>query len=648
MVSFNFGVSLRESGSTQPLMSVEEVSSNPDNFAYDAGSNIAMSEITEATQTANATESEAVNQNLSTVEPKNEAFQRKKRQKTSIVWESFKVLIVGKLAQCIYCKEKFRLQSSGATSHLGRHLTRCVKKPGNLPDKSQQQLTLVAALNNTESVKAVESFRYDHAKVTRVNATADLFSTYAKFKGKVKQLLRHVQQVSVTTDLWKVDHQNLQYMVVTCHFVDDKCNLQKRILNFCGMEPPHTGINVSDALYKCLADWDVDRKIWSITLDNASYNDVAVKHLKDTLSYLTKLPLGGDLFHVRCCAHIINIMVQYGLKEIEGTIQYVRESVKYVGASEIRVNLFSEIAKQLRLTTKKLVLDVPTRWNSTYHMLSVALKLKAIFPRFAERDSSYKWLPTEEDWIKAENVCEFLHLFSDVTNLISGSSYPTVHLLLIEGNFSVQRCKYEGYGQKNVAILDPRNKLKFIEVSFKDLYDEDNYLAHVQLVREKLYTLYNEYAEEYKERNVDIQTVNVVGVGTDASTTTSVQEKRQSGRAKFNTMVRSGESSSSSGMKKELDGYLESPLEEADEESKFNVLEWWKKERGRYKILSKMACEIMAIPITSVASESAFSTGGRVIDSKRASLGKNTVEALLCSEDWLRDYYSIESNGWNN
>ncbi|CAN0862810.1 Zinc finger BED domain-containing protein RICESLEEPER 2 [Linum grandiflorum] len=113
------------------------------------------------------------------------------------------------------------------------------------------------------------------------------------------------------------------------------------------MEPPHTGINVSDALYKCLADWDVDRKIWSITLDNASYNDVAVKHLKDTLLYLTKLPLGGDLFHVRCCAHIINIMVQYGLKEIEGTIQYVRESVKYVGASEIRVNLFSEIAKKL-------------------------------------------------------------------------------------------------------------------------------------------------------------------------------------------------------------------------------------------------------------------------------------------------------------
>ncbi|CAN1760891.1 Putative AC9 transposase [Linum perenne] len=52
----------------------------------------------------------------------------------------------------------------------------------------------------------------------------------------------------------------------------------------------------------------------------------------------------------------------------------------------------------------------------------------------------------------------------------------------------------------------------------------------------------------------------------------------------------------------------------------------------------------MAIPITSVASEAAFSTGGRVIDPSRASLGVKTVEALLCTQDWLRNHYSI-TNG---
>ncbi|CAN1170138.1 Putative AC transposase [Linum perenne] len=46
-----------------------------------------------------------------------------------------------------------------------------------------------------------------------------------------------------------------------------------------------------------------------------------------------------------------------------------------------------------------------------------------------------------------------------------------------------------------------------------------------------------------------------------------------------------------------------------------------------------MACEIMAIPITSVASEAALSVGGRVIDPGQSSLGQKTIEAQLCSQD---------------
>ncbi|CAN1801631.1 Putative AC transposase [Linum perenne] len=56
-----------------------------------------------------------------------------------------------------------------------------------------------------------------------------------------------------------------------------------------------------------------------------------------------------------------------------------------------------------------------------------------------------------------------------------------------------------------------------------------------------------------------------------------------------------------------------------------------------------MACEIMAIPITSVASETTFSAGGRVIDPSRSSLGQKTIEALLFSQDWLRNHYGLTS-----
>ena len=62
----------------------------------------------------------------------------------------------------------------------------------------------------------------------------------------------------------------------------------------------------------------------------------------------------------------------------------------------------------------------------------------------------------------------------------------------------------------------------------------------------------------------------------------------------------------------------------------------------KFRVLSRMACDILSIPITTVASESAFSAGGRVIDPYRASLDAKTIQVLLCGEDWLRAFYGIK------
>uniref|UniRef100_A0A803MTW6 HAT C-terminal dimerisation domain-containing protein n=1 Tax=Chenopodium quinoa TaxID=63459 RepID=A0A803MTW6_CHEQI len=55
-----------------------------------------------------------------------------------------------------------------------------------------------------------------------------------------------------------------------------------------------------------------------------------------------------------------------------------------------------------------------------------------------------------------------------------------------------------------------------------------------------------------------------------------------------------------------------------------------------YVILNRMARDILAIPLSTVASESAFSTGGRTLDPFRSSLTPKMVQALLCTQDWLR------------
>ena len=75
---------------------------------------------------------------------------------------------------------------------------------------------------------------------------------------------------------------------------------------------------------------------------------------------------GSEFLHVRCGAHVLNLIVKAGLDVIDDAIYKIRESVKYVKGSESRVIKFAELVKQLSLeTNKKLQRDIVTRWNST-------------------------------------------------------------------------------------------------------------------------------------------------------------------------------------------------------------------------------------------------------------------------------------------
>ncbi len=69
-------------------------------------------------------------------------------------------------------------------------------------------------------------------------------------------------------------------------------------------------------------------------------------------------------------------------------------------------------------------------------------------------------------------------------------------------------------------------------------------------------------------------------------------------------------------MRSEFDLYLADRLEPENTDA----LIWWKQNELRYSVLARMARDVLAIPISTVPSESAFSTGGRTISDYRSSL----------------------------
>ena len=69
---------------------------------------------------------------------------------------------------------------------------------------------------------------------------------------------------------------------------------------------------------------------------------------------------------------------------------------------------------------------------------------------------------------------------------------------------------------------------------------------------------------------------------------------------------------------------------------KFEILGWWKANLDRYQVLSKLAMDVLVVPISTIASESAFSTGGCILDPFWSSLSPLMVQNLVCTQDWFQ------------
>ncbi len=267
-------------------------------------------------------------------------------------------------------------------------------------------------------------------------------------------------------------------------------------------------------------------------------------------------------------------------------------------------------------------------------------------------------VPMEEDWNNVRSLVCFLENFYELTCRISSSLYVNSNRFFheiceVEGllqqwqsheneTFALMakrmKAKYDKYWgnveKMNVLIyiaivLDPQYKLAYVEFALEDMYvGSENVGATLKRkVRDAIQELFDDYKRIIQPESGEssLRTQVPVELGSQRKRKYTVTKERL---RKFEHATGSVEN------KIELERCLAEPRETVS--PNFDVLMWWKMNCHRYPVIGAMAHDILATPISTVASESAFSTGGRVLDPFRSSLTPKTVQTLICAQDWLR------------
>ncbi|CAN1775305.1 Putative AC9 transposase [Linum perenne] len=146
--------------------------------------------------------------------------------------------------------------------------------------------------------------------VSRNTIKSDILKVYDEGRTLViMELERNVSKIAIATDMWSSNNNKHGFMVVTAHFIDASWILQSSILRFVYVPYPHTKDALCGVLFESLAEWNIDNKLSTVIVDNYSTNDAMIRSLILQLDR-TSLMVDGSLFHMRCAAHILNLIVQ--------------------------------------------------------------------------------------------------------------------------------------------------------------------------------------------------------------------------------------------------------------------------------------------------------------------------------------------------
>lgn len=458
---------------------------------------------------------------------------------------------------------------------------------------------------------------------------------------QVKEELSTVVSACLTIDCWTSRAQE-GYLAVTAHYIDGTFNLQTALLQCQMLSGPHTAVNLSTELRQVINDWNLDKKIKLVVSDNAPNVQNCIKDLQ--------------LKNFGCFAHTINLIAKHSLMvpEVECFLSKLRAIVSHFKRSTTAVEklLKYQVNNNVPLP-KKLIIDVATRWNSTFYMLERALLLKeALTSTVAILDSvssSTIENMNAEEWRLCKDLCTVLKPLEQVTAQISGEKYLTGSLVIIFNrllrNVYAEKISHSATLHTDALAVSNRilhgliTRLNNIEMS--GTFGVATFLDP----RFKMaFFMEKRAAEAAKKRVIELM---VIEINKEAARQESSSSPTISAPTPISPSVRSEETDKPYeyiDIWEDIDtqevSTLESPTAIAIAEVQRYINEkmlprnaspneWWRKHYFLYPNLSqlfKLHCCVLA---TSVPCERIFSKSGELISDRRTRLSSEKVKKLM-------------------
>nr|GMD78422.1 zinc finger BED domain-containing protein RICESLEEPER 2-like [Ipomoea batatas] len=394
------------------------------------------------------------------------------------------------------------------------------------------------------------------------------------------------------------------------------------------MPHPHSGFELSKKVYDCLVDWGIDRKVFSITLDNASASDVmnsTYVMLDSAIRYrrgFCSLELQDRNY--KCCPSdeewsrgekmCAFLYPFYAITNLIFGSSYPTSNLYFLQVWKIECLLVENLESEDRVKSD-MAMNMKLKFNKYWDDYSVILAIGVILDQRLKLqfvEYCYKKLNPLTCQVKIEGIKKKLYMLYDEYKKTSGDSSssrvstPQSQVYSATSSVGVGRGGLGSMGGPGILYqnlisdyVDYRYRSQGESSSGDTKSNLDKYLEDDQLNQ------LDDIDVRLAKMACDVLSIPITSVASESAFSIGAhilnKYRNRFLPKKVQALICTRETS-------ELDLYLEAKRSSFDDD--LDVLSWWRTEGKKYPTLSKVAKDLLAIPVSTVTSKSVFSTSG--------------------------------------